>query len=117
MKRIKQVIIIFGIFFLSQYLKDTLNLIFPSSILGMLILTLLLVTRIVKVEEINGLTNILLGYLSFFFLPVFVTVKDSIIEIKDIIIPLLIIIFISTNITMIVTALVTQKLNNRDREV
>ncbi len=113
MKKLKEIVIVLGILYLSEFIQGELNLMLPSTILGMLILTALLMTKVVKLEDVEWISSLLLGYLAFFFVPVVVGVRDSIGEIKDIILPLLFIVSVSTIVVMIVTTITVERINKR----
>lgn len=77
----------------------------------MVILVLLLIFRLVKLEWINSITEILLDNLTLFFVPIGTGVINLFGEIKDIWLPLVIILLVSTIVVMVVTGLTVQLLN------
>ena len=104
MKIIKQIGIIFFICWLAQFIEALLPFAFPASVIGMLLVFLLLVLKVLKVEYIKEKADFLLGNMAFFFLPAGVSIINYFDVLKNAVIQLLIICFISTVITFAVTA-------------
>ena len=99
------------ILFAGQILQQKYNLPVPRTVLGMIILLLLLMTRIIKIENIEKITKVLLDHLTLFFVPVGIGIMTMFDKVKDIWAPLLIIIFISTIVVIAVTGLTVQLLD------
>lgn len=66
---IRQCLILFGCLAAGEVIVLFTEIPLPSSIIGMLLLFLALVTGILKLQWIKGLTDILLSNISFFFIP------------------------------------------------
>lgn len=66
---IRQLAILFGCLALGELLIYLTHVPLPSSILGMLILTLLLKLRVVRLEWVQGLSDFLVANIGFFFVP------------------------------------------------
>lgn len=66
---IKSCFIIFGCLALGEALVEVAELHFPSSIIGMLLLTAFLELKWIKLATIKPLADFLLGNLAFFFVP------------------------------------------------
>ena len=66
---VRQCFILFGCLALGELVVMVTGLKLPASIIGMLLLTLLLQLRIVKLEWVRGLTDFLIANLGFFFVP------------------------------------------------
>ena len=111
MKTLKQFGIILVILFVGQVLQLRYSLPIPSTVLGMVILLALLITKIIKIDKVDKITSILLDNLTLFFVPAGVGIITMFENIKEIWWPLLIIIFISTIVVMVVTGLTVQILN------
>lgn len=111
MKTLKQFSIILIILFTGQILQQKYSLPMPSTVLGMIILLLLLMARIIKIENIEKITKALLDHLTLFFVPVGIEIMTMFDKVKDIWVPLLIIIFTSTIVVMAVTGLTIQLLD------
>lgn len=61
--------IIFACLLVGELLAALFGLPLPGSIIGLVILTVLLQTKVVKVEWIEKTANVLIKYMSFFFIP------------------------------------------------
>lgn len=66
---IRQCFILFGCLALGEAIVALTGVKLPSSIIGMLLLTLFLKIGIVKLEWVRGLTDFLIANLGFFFVP------------------------------------------------
>ncbi len=69
MKLLRQTGIIIGICFLGALLQKFLNIPVPGNIIGMMILFICLCTGMIKLDAIKEISNFLLNYLAFFFIP------------------------------------------------
>ena len=65
----KQFFVIFGCLALGEVVVWATGIKLPSSIIGMLLLTFFLKTKIVKLEWVEKLSQFLLANLGFFFVP------------------------------------------------
>lgn len=113
MKLFRQSIIIIGIYLLCEFISKAFNLPIPGNILGMLLLLFLLITRIIKVEDIDTITNFFLDHLAFFFIPAGVGLLSSILLIKDIWFKVTVVCFFTTLLVIIVTGRVVQFISKR----
>lgn len=68
-KIIFQVLLIYGIYYVGVYLQTTFKLSIPGSIIGMILLFLLLMTKLVKESMLIEGAKFLLSHLSLLFLP------------------------------------------------
>lgn len=84
----------------------------PGSIIGMMLLLLFLSTRIVKTEQIEELSGFLLKYMGFFYIPLGVSLINSVDLFQSIWLELIVILFISCILVMYVTSKVTEVLMN-----
>lgn len=66
---IRQLAILFGCLALGELIIYLTHIPLPSSILGMLLLTLMLKLKIIKLEWVEGLSNFLVANIGFFFVP------------------------------------------------
>ena len=69
MNLVKQFMTLFLILFLGNLVAHVLKIPIPGSILGMLLLTIALITKIVKVEDVEDASKLLLDHLPIFILP------------------------------------------------
>ena len=103
-KIIIQITIIFSICWISQIVESLLPIAFPASIIGMLLLFLLLMTRVLKVDHIREKSDFLLSNMAFFFIPAGVSIINYFDVLASNILPLLAVCVISTVLTFAVTA-------------
>ncbi|SFR83208.1 CidA/LrgA family protein [Anaeromicropila populeti] len=104
MKLLKQLFILFLLCFCSEAIAGILPIPFPASIISLLLLLLLLLTRLLKKEHIQEVSEFLLGTMAFFFIPAGVAIIKNYDAMKHSLLPILIIIFISTILTFASTA-------------
>lgn len=115
MKIFREVIIIFGLYYIGEILSKSLSLPLPGSLVGMILLFILLNLHIIRLDHICAVSDFLLGHLPFFFIPAGVGLMTSFMKIKDIWIPILIICAITTVLTMGISGWSIQKLMERKR--
>ena len=65
---VRQCFILFGCMAAGELITMLTGVKLPSSIIGMLLLTLLLKVKVIKLEWVRGLTDFLIANLGFFFL-------------------------------------------------
>ncbi len=123
MKILKQLCIILVIWSLGEYMsyfiKDMLSI--PGSIIGMILLFLALQFKIIRLNQIEEVSNFFLDNIAFFFVPAGVSLINSLEIIKDNLFLFLVVIFVSTFIVMYTTSLVVQnvitKKENKERKI
>lgn len=113
MKIFREVIFIFGLYYIGDLLSKSLSLPLPGSLIGMILLFLLLQFHMMKLDHIRTVSNFLLSHLPFFFIPAGVALISSFVKIKAIWIPMLIICAITTFLTMGFSGWSIQKLMER----
>ncbi|MGX8852512.1 CidA/LrgA family protein [Amedibacillus sp. YH-ame10] len=69
MKIFRELIIVFGVYYIGEFCAKVFGLVIPGSLIGMVLLVVLLRFRVVKLEYINSVSDFLLGHLPFFFIP------------------------------------------------
>ena len=105
MKILSQIGLIFGICWVSEIIESLLPIPFPASVIGMLLLLLLLLTKAVKLDGIRESANFLTANMAFLFLPNVVGVMEYGDLLKRYALPLFLISMISTVLTFSATAL------------
>lgn len=115
MKWIKEFGIIIVIQYLAEILVKSLSIPFPGSVLGMGILLILLLTKVIKINQVENVGDFLLSILIILYVPAGVGIVQYLDKILPIFLPILITIIISTMITMIVTGHIVQFLINFTR--
>lgn len=113
MKLFRQSIIIVGIYLMGELLSKNFKLPIPGNIIGMLLLFILLCTNIVKVTQIEDVSNFLLDHLAFFFIPAGVGLLNSFNIVKDNFLGLIIICLLTTIVTIASTGLVAQYVHGK----
>lgn len=108
MKYIKQIMIILLFSFLGELLNYIIPLSIPASIYGMALLFLALTTKIIKLEQIEDTAEYLLSIMLIFFVPSAVGIMDTFFEYQNSMLPIILIVIISTLVVLIVTGLVSQ---------
>lgn len=113
MKLFKEAIIILGIYFTSEFLSIFFELPIPGNILGMLILLALLFTKIIKLEQIEMISNFFLEHLAFFFIPAGVGLMTSVGIIKDSWLKIILVCIVTTIIIIVTTGLTVQLISKK----
>ena len=108
MKYIFQLSIIFGISFIGELLNALLSLPVPASVYGLVILFLLLCTKIVKLEQVETVSEYLMAIMPLFFIEPTVGIMKSYGLIKGNVLPLVVACFLSFGAVMVTTGLVSQ---------
>ncbi|MCM1078233.1 MAG: CidA/LrgA family protein [Bacteroidales bacterium] len=107
---IRQCTILFGCLALGELVIWLTGIQLPSSIIGMLLLTLFLHLGWIKTEWIKGLSDFLVANLGFFFVPPGVALMLYFDLIKAELLPIVVATVISTVLVLVVTGLVHQYL-------
>ena len=112
MKIFNQLALILGIWAGGEYISSFLKniIVIPGSIIGMILLFVLLQFKIVKLDKIKELSDLLLESMAIFFVPAGVALIKSLDLIKDNILVLIITILLSTVLVMYVTGVVVEKM-------
>jgi holin-like protein len=104
MNALKQFLIILGLYFTGEVVHGLFHLPIPGNIIGMILLLFGLLTKVIKLEMIEELTNFLLDNLAFFFVPAGVGLITTIGILKSSWYKILIICIVSTIIVLFVTS-------------
>lgn len=105
---IRQCSILFGCMAVGELIVWLTGLRLPSSIIGMLLLTLLLKLGWIKLEWVKGLTDFLIANLGFFFVPPGVALMLYFDIIQAQLLPIVTATLVSTAIVLVVTGQVHQ---------
>ena len=108
MKYVKQLMIILIFSFIGDILNHIVPLPIPASIYGMVLLFIALSTKIIKLDQVETTAEFLLSIMLIFFVPASVGIMDTFFAYKSSMLPIIIIVIISTIIVMITTGLVSQ---------
>ncbi len=119
MKILNQLAIILGLWCVGEYISSFIQSIItiPGSIIGMILLFILLKSNIIKLKDINEVSNFFLENMAIFFIPAGVSLIKSLNLISDNLFVLIVTIFISTIVVMYVTGkLVDIMINRKNKE-
>lgn len=108
MKYLPQALLVFLFTFLGELLHYLIPMPIPASIYGMVLLFAALALKIVPVKAVSDVGGFLTSILSLLFVAPLVNLLDCWLEIKDAIIPILIIVLVSTVVVFAVSGWVTQ---------
>lgn len=106
---VRQCAVLFGCLALGEWLVSLTGVRLPSSIVGMLLLTLFLKLGWVKLKWVQGLSDFLVANLGFFFVPPGVALMLYFDVIQAQFWPIVIATVVSTVLVFVVTGLVHQK--------
>lgn len=110
---IRQLLIVFACLGVGEAIVWLTGINIPSSILGMLLLTALLETKVVKLEWVKGISDFLIANLGFFFVPPGVALMLYFDIIKAELLPIVVATLVSTVIVLVVTGLTHQFMERR----
>lgn len=68
-KIIIQIAILYGIYLFGVLIQESLNLFVPGSVIGMILLFILLMTKVIKVTWIEDGSKLIINHLTLFFIP------------------------------------------------
>ena len=105
---IRQLAIIFGCLALGEFIIYLTHIPLPSSILGMLLLTLLLKLKVIRLEWVRSISDFLVGNIGFFFVPPGVAIMLYFDVIKAQFLPIVVATVVSTVLVLAVTGWVHQ---------
>lgn len=108
MKYIRQFVIILFISFIGEALKYVLPLPIPASIYGLVLMFVLLETKVLKVEAVQDAGKFLIEIMAMMFIPAGVGLLNAWDTLKPVLIPIIVILFVSTIVVMGVSGKVTQ---------
>ena len=108
MKYIFQLMIILAVSFAGEFLHAVVPLPVPASVYGLIILLILLITKIVKLSQVETTANYMISIMPLFFIEPSVALMTSFGIVKGSVIPLCMASFLSFASVVIVTGLTSQ---------
>lgn len=108
MKYMKEGAVIFGITLAGEALNYYLPLPVPSGVYGLFLLLVLLCTGILKLSDVEDTGNFLLDIMPILFIPASVGLIESYGDMRDFLVPLVVICLASTVVVMVVTGKVAE---------
>ncbi len=118
MKYLNQLAVIFVICLAGQFIAELLPFPFPGSVLALIILLILLLTKLLKPHSIKEVSEFLLNNMAFFFVPSGVALIEQYTNIKGHVLTIFLICIVTTILTFVVTAYAvigTMKLTDKIR--
>ncbi len=118
MKFLKQLLIILAISFVGEALKYFLPLPIPASIYGMVLLFILLLTGVVKLDDVQDVGKFLIEIMPVMFIPAGVGLMASWGVLKPMLVPVVVIIVVSLVLVMGISGWITQRVirHNQKKE-
>ena len=107
--------LIFGICLVGEGVAALLPVAFPASVISMVLLMVLLLTGVVKDRHIQTASHFLVANMAFVFLPSFVGLLEHIELLKSQLVPLLLIVVLTTPVVYLVTGWTVRLLMLRHR--
>ena len=101
--------LLFGLSTFGNWIVETFSWKVPGSVIGMVLLLTLLMTKVIRVDWIEDSAGFLTKHLAFFFIPIAVGLMAYGTLLKTAGIPLLITLLISLTIGIVVTAFISGK--------
>lgn len=110
---IKQFTIITSILAVSYILEVGLELYIPSSIIGMLLLLIMLVTKVIKLNQVERISDALQGDITLFLLPLSIGIIDRVDLFEGKFLITILIVIISTMLSIFASALIMKLILNK----
>ena len=115
MKYLKQLTIILFVTGIGELLHFLIPLPVPASIYGMVLMLVLLMTHIVKVEQVNETADFLIEIMPVMFIPAGVGLMTTFDVLRPILLPVSVILVVTTFIVMVVTGKVSDRMIEREK--
>lgn len=115
MRLIRQFLIILGVSFAGEVLSFLLPLPIPASIYGLVLMLILLLTGLVKLQQVKTAADFMIEIMPLMFIGPSVGLMESLPALKAMLLPLTVILVVSTVVTMAATGLTAQSLIRRSR--
>lgn len=107
MKFLRQFGVILAVTCVGEVLKYFIPLPIPGSIYGLILMFILLLTKLIKVDQVRETGEFLIEIMPLMFIPAGVGLMTSWSDIQAFLVPLIVITFLTTFIVMFVTGKVT----------
>ena len=108
MKYLKQFVIILLVSFLGEILHYLIPIQIPASIYGLVLLFIALMTGLIQLPQVEETAKFLIEIMPMMFIPAGVGLLESWGVLKPILVPVIVILIVSTFLVMGVSGLVTQ---------
>ncbi len=114
MKLLRQFLIIAAVALAGEALNALIPLPIPASVYGLVLMFVLLLTRVVKLEQVKTASSFLIEIMPVMFIPAAVGLLDTWGALRPVILPVATIVAVTTVIVMAVTGRVTQGVIKRE---
>lgn len=115
MKYLRQLLIILIFSFIGEILHSLIPIQVPASIYGLVLLFIALLTGIIQLSQVKEAAKYLIEIMPLMFIPAGVGLLESWGDLKSILIPVLILLVISTVLVMGISGKVTQGMIQRSK--
>ena len=115
MKYLRQLLIILIFSFIGEILHSLIPIQVPASIYGLVLLFIALLTGIIQLPQVKEVAKYLIEIMPLMFIPAGVGLLESWGDLKSILIPVLILLVVSTVLVMGVSGKVTQGMIQRSK--
>jgi holin-like protein len=113
MKVLRQLAIVLGFLLMGEGIRTMLGIAIPGTVTGMILLFLALMLKVVRIEQVETVSKLLLDHLAFLFVPAGVGLISCMEVIGASWLHILVIIVVSTGIVMGTTGLTVQLMKRR----
>lgn len=110
MKYIKQLVIIMAVTCVGEFLNRQIPLPIPASVYGLVLMLVLLMTKVVRVEQVEETGNLLIDWMPMMFIAPAAGLIDAWPKLRGILFPLSVITVVSTVVVMVITGKVSDYL-------
>lgn len=110
MKLLRQTLIILAVSLAGELLKALLPLPIPASVYGLAIMLICLCTGWIRLEQVENTADFLIEIMPVMFIPAAVALTESWSSLEPILLPVAVIIILTTILVMVVTGITTQQL-------
>ena len=104
MSVVSQLFVVFLVYLAAEGIAALLPFTFPASVLGMVLLLLLLLTKVLKPAQLKESSDFLLGNMAFLFVPTVVGIMEHLPVLWENILAFIVIIVVTTVLTFAATA-------------
>ena len=113
MRLIQQFLIIMVVSFVGEVLSLALPLPVPASIYGLILMLILLITGVIKLHQVKNAADFLIEIMPLMFIGPSVGLMESFPALKAMLLPLVVILILTTVVTMGATGLTAQAMVRR----
>lgn len=105
---LKELSIIFGILFVGEFINKFFALVLPGNVIGMMLLFFLMLSGVIKLKDIEKVSDFLLNNLTVLFIPAGVGIMKHYNLLQGKVIEFILVVFVSTVLVMVFTGYIVQ---------